>query len=173
MGRQRLTQQMIGAMLVTFFVLVGCAPTATLTPVPPTPKPLPPVRMGTLTPALSTATSVSAGDYDGKWEGIGTTTQGRQVRFVFTVRNSTITSILWGHTGLDGKMCVNMVYAPIQGLPLPTIVQDKFSMTLGSDLSMTGVFNSSTTASGNMTIHWDSPGTCQGNFVATWTATKE
>lgn len=151
---------------------VSALPTATsvLSTAAPTTIPAPPTVMS----VLPTAAPTSLANFDGKWQGTGITAQGVEIRFVFTVSNSNLTSIVWSHTGRDGQPCVNLAYSPIPpDLPLPRITQDGFSVELGTDLSMAGMFDSATSARGNMTIHPDDPPNCAGTFESTWVASKE
>jgi len=126
----------------------------------------------TVTTALPSTAPAASTNFDGLWWGTAIPAQGVKIGIVFTVRDSTITNVVWDRPQCDGTRNTNMVYSPISNLPFPRITQNKFSVELGTDLSLSLTFDSTTSARGYMKIHWvDSPD-CKGSFEGTWMASK-
>jgi branched-chain amino acid transport system permease protein len=124
--------------------------------------------------ATAPASAAPAASLDGVWEGTGTTAQGRVITLSFTVKGSAITSIKYEFQGLNDLPCANLNYDPIPESLRPRITQDSFSTTLGTDLSITGTFDSASSASGHLTLNWTGRyAACNGQYEVDWTATRE
>jgi branched-subunit amino acid ABC-type transport system permease component len=125
--------------------------------------------IATPTPALT-----QLADFDGEWEGTGTTAQGKVINLSFSVSGAVVTSVTYKYQGLNDLPCTNLNYEPIPEPLRPRIARNTFSATLGSDLDMTGTFVSATAASGHLAITWqDRYTTCNGHFEADWMATHK
>ncbi len=153
--RRRLVS--ISSLIALVLISIACAKA-------PTPAPA-----AVATPALTQSTG-----FDGEWEGAGVTSQGKVIHLSFTVKEAVVTSILYKYQGLSDLPCTNLNYAPIPGALRPRIIHNTFSATLGTDLDITGTFDSPTSASGQLAIIWqDRYASCNGRFEAAWTATKK
>jgi len=123
--------------------------------------------------AQATAALPAAG-FDGRWEGAGTTAEGKVINISFAVSHSVVTSIAYKYQGLNDLPCSNLNYEPILEPLRPRIIQNTFSAILGTDLDITGNFDTVTSASGHLVITWQGRyATCNGRYEAAWTATRK
>jgi len=119
--------------------------------------------------AITQAGTPSGGLYDGSWS--GTTSQGKAI--TFTIANNVITafSIRYVATGscgtVEGPFTFTTPGLSGNGFTIGTQGSISFIVTVN------GTFNSSTTASGNLSVALSPPTTaCNMSGAGTWTATK-
>ncbi len=124
--------------------------------------------------AAQATAALPAANFDGRWEGVGTTAEGKVINLSFTVSDSVVTSIAYKYQGLNDLPCINLNYEPLPESLRPRITQNTFTVTLGADLDITATFDADTSASGHLVIVWqDRYTTCNGRYEAAWTATRK
>ena len=153
--------------LIFIFVLFAVLLTALLaacTSVSPTPAFIP------------TTLSTSASPYDGSWVGSGTAQDGREITVKISVANGEISSFIYGYPKADNSiLCIGIDHTIVTVNSQPHITNNSFSQTFGPDLTADGVFTSSGSASGHISILWQGRYTsgCSATLQAAWTATKQ
>ena len=146
------------------------APSPTATPVPSPTSTQTPKATPTRTP---TPTPTPSGPELGTWS--GTTSQGKPIEFDVVEGSRAISRIKFEAEGTCGAGCTCDVESETQGTHIAEIVDDAFSYS-NSSLDISGTFESTTTASGDLDYHRSGVGPydpgCDSGPV-TWTASLQ
>ena len=128
-----------------------------------------------VTEPVPVVVSAPAGRFDGDWSGSGSDSmQGRDFQLSFSIHDSKITAIRYSFNGSDGIPCSNIDYTSLNESQRPQIDGEALSVSLGEDLDTTINFESDSSASGELTVHWaDRQPRCNGDYKVTWTAAKQ
>ena len=116
----------------------------------------------------------SAGPLDGTWQGTGQA-DNKSFSVFFTVQDSVVTSIKYSFENAENTACLDFNHAPISAANQPRIVDQSFSINLGTDLSASAVFKNDTSASGHLSgsLSGFRRPFCNGSFEVDWVAEKQ
>jgi hypothetical protein len=134
--------------------------------VTPTPTPTPtPTATPTLTPTLTPTPTPTPSPELGTWS--GTTSQGKPIEFDVVEGSLGIARIEFGYKGTCGPGCTCNGHVDTTSGPLP-IVDSAFSQST-TTYDISGTFDSSTSASGDLDVHIPGAQGCKSGLL-TWTA---
>ncbi len=126
------------------------------------------------TPAPTTV-SANVSPYDGDWQGQGTAQDGRVITIKFMVQDGAISSFVYSYPdNINVVACTGLGHTLIPIDSRLRIQNNSFAQTFGPDLTADGIFSSSNSASGHISIVWEGRyiNGCNANYQTTWTATK-
>ncbi len=125
-------------------------------------------------PVAITSTPAPASPIDGQWQGTGSTVDGKPFNIFFTIQNSNLAGLIYKFTGSDGISCTAIEYGQIPSAKQPKVLNNELDVSLGTDLVITALFESASTASGYLTVRWhERQPRCNGDYEVTWSATKQ
>ncbi|MBL8078906.1 MAG: hypothetical protein JNM55_13155 [Anaerolineales bacterium] len=131
------------------------------------------MRESSVAATTPTPDAVAASPFDGEWSGEGETTDGKSFSIKFSIAEGKLSGILYTFVGTDGIPCTAIEYGQIDKKSQKLIVDDQFFETLGENLVISADFDSMSTSSGQMTVHWhDRQPRCNGDYVVDWKAEK-
>jgi len=120
-------------------------------------------------------TVVSAGAFDGTWQGQGRTDDGLIFTLNFTVRGSAINQLQYKFETQTESPCFDTNYEIIPTGRQPKILDNAFTAPLGPDLNLDAVFQSDSSASGHFSggLSGYRHTFCNRTFEVDWVATKQ
>jgi branched-chain amino acid transport system permease protein len=129
------------------------------------------------TPASVPATiSAAGGPYDGRWEGMGKTSDGQNLSIAFMVSDSVIQSFTYSYVSGEGLACSGIAHDDIPPASRPQLRNGSFAFALPPDLTVNGRFNSDISASGQISViqlEGARRRHCAVSLTAEWTALKQ
>jgi branched-chain amino acid transport system permease protein len=126
--------------------------------------------------SVPTTISASLSPYDGRWQGMGQTSDGRKLSIVFIVSDSGIRSFTYGYVSDEGAACSGIAHDDIPPESRPQIQDRSFDLALPPDLTANGTFISELSASGRISIFQQEGARrrhCAAALTAGWTALKQ
>lgn len=126
-------------------------------------------------PATTTAiVQATPSSVDGQWQGKGTSADGKDFVITLTIRDSSLSGIVYQFPGADGVPCTTITYDQIPLSEQSRIENGQLSAKLGDKVKISASFLTDGTASGRLTVHWlDRQPRCNGDYEVDWTATKQ
>ncbi len=121
-----------------------------------------------------TVAPAPASPFDGQWQGVGFTSDGKQFKIFLTTQNSALAGLIYTFTGSTGITCTAIAYGQIPPEHQPKIINNKLDSILGEDVTILASFDSDSKSSGHLTIRWhDRQPYCNGDYEVEWSATKQ
>ncbi len=123
-----------------------------------------------------TNVAVNASAYDGEWAGAGTTQDGREIDVNFNVKDSVLSSFTYTYTSQQGVRCTSIPFEQVPLESYPKVLNGAFAAKLSSTLSISGKFDSDTSASGSLSfieVEAARRQGCSANVSVQWTAAKK